>query len=145
VVCGLDVFYVDTPRLLGWGGVWRLFSTTPSTPPPTAPPSRRSTTTRPPAPRRLAERVEGPPAGGVGDVEETGLVDHVHPPHDIHLAFVKLVFHTLLLYSLAASDSTIFITASISRSSSPANFCNNLRNSIDTRSLKKGKNRGISG
>jgi hypothetical protein len=107
---------------------------------------RKSTTTRPPAPRRLAERVEGPPTGGgVGDVEEAGLVDHVHPPHDIHLAFVKPVFHTLLLYSLAASDSSLFITASISRSSSPANFSNNLRNSIDTRSLKKGKNRGISG
>jgi len=145
VVCGLDVFYVDTTRLLGWG-VWRLFSATPSTPPPTAPPSRRSTTTRPPAPRRLAERGEDPPAGGgIGDVEETGLVDHVHPPHDIHLAFVKPVFHTLLLYSSAAADSTIFITASISRRYSPANFSNNLRNRIHTRSPKKGKNRGIAG
>jgi hypothetical protein len=121
------------------GGVWRLFSATPSTPPPTAPPSRWSTTTRPPAPCKLAERVEDPPAGGVGDVEEAGLVDHVHPPHNIHLAFVKLVFHTLSLYSSAAADFSLFITVSISRRYSPVNFCTNLRNSIDTRSLKKGE------
>ncbi len=99
------------------GGVWRLFSATPNTPPPTAPPSRKPTTTRPPAPCRLAERFEGPSAvGSIGDVEETSLVDHVHPPHDIYLAFVKPIFHTLSLSaSLATSDSSLFITVSISR------------------------------
>ncbi len=99
----------------------------------------------PPAPRRLAERDKDPLAvalgNGIGNVEEAGLVDHVHPPHDIHLAFVKPVFHTLSLYSSAASVSTLFTTL-------PASPPPPLRlpaYGTASRSPKKEKNRGIAG
>ena len=91
VVCGLNVLYIDTPRLLGWGACGAfLHNAEHATADGASLNSRRSTTTRPPAPCRLAQRGEDPLAvalgNGVGDVEETGLVDHVHLPYGIHLS-----------------------------------------------------------
>jgi hypothetical protein len=142
VVCGLNVLYIDTPRLLGWGACGAfLHNAEHATADGASLNSRRSTTTRPPAPCRLAQRGEDPLAvalgNGVGDVEETGLVDHVHLPYGIHLSVKSetlphVVIILLSRLGLHHLHYCVYIPQIL-----PANFSNNLRNSIHTRSLKK--------